>query len=312
MGFRAPWYRTAPVRRLNDPSRRDYDTVYLYASDFSEGLVVLQRPGRYVLRESVVYNPKRMRQSLEEILELHAEVPHAGAPHILGDFAAVVMYGRNIELDLNGHVLMQSPLHHLQQRFFALVELGDWPFLPGQGPADFGRPVLKGCTNVKVHNGSMGLTAHYAIHGNNCTKVTIANLDMYNFEVAGISLNNAEQLLIEKVHVHHNLARLPVRAQFLHAVFLHKYLVQRRDHMPSQITVDGRAYTVEAVQVQLRKALVDAHVDLMAGAAVGTQNADAKAFLMEEMLRAGRACVRDCTEPPGAVGERLCPGTRCQ
>ena len=97
----------------------------------------------------------------------------------------------NVIIDLNNHTLKQSEKHAFQQRFYANIELANSPFIPKQGPGDFkGSGTFKPSKNVLVMNGTLGRTSHHGIHANSATNIILYNLDITNFEVAGIALTN--------------------------------------------------------------------------------------------------------------------------
>ena len=60
------------------------------------------------------------------------------AAYGVGFFAAIAIEADDVVLDLAGHTIEQSAEHALLQRFFAVIELADQPFVPSQGPAGFG------------------------------------------------------------------------------------------------------------------------------------------------------------------------------
>ena len=55
------------------------------------------------------------------------------AEYQLGFFAAITVETSDVTLDMNGKSLQQSDEHALMQRFFSLIELGNSPFLAGEG-----------------------------------------------------------------------------------------------------------------------------------------------------------------------------------
>ena len=116
----------------------------------------------------------------------------------LGFFAAMAVESDGVIIDLNGFTLQQHPMHALMQRFFALIELGDQPFIPGQGPASgegFGKD-WRPAHQVTIKNGVLGLSSHHGIHGNECHEVLIENVTFRDHEVAAISLNGAQRVAI--------------------------------------------------------------------------------------------------------------------
>ncbi len=116
----------------------------------------------------------------------------------LGFFAAIAVETDGVIVDLNGFTLCQHPMHALMQRFFAIIELGDQPFIPGEGPATnggFGKD-LRPAHQVTIKNGVLGLSSHHGIHGNNCHDVLIEDVTFRDHEVAAISLNGAQRVAI--------------------------------------------------------------------------------------------------------------------
>ncbi len=118
----------------------------------------------------------------------------------LGFFAAIAVETDGVIIDLNGFILRQHPMHALMQRFFAIIELGDQPFIPGEGPASdggFGKD-LRPAHQVTIRNGTLGLSSHHGIHGNDCHDVLIEDVTFRDHEVAAISLNGAQRVAIVK------------------------------------------------------------------------------------------------------------------
>lgn len=103
------------------------------------------------------------------------------------------MESPDIVLDLNGYTIQMTELFALQQRFFAVIELADQPFIKAQGPAPidadgstFGGEVVA-CSNCVIKNGILGRSAHHGIHGHSATGLLIKDLLINDYEVAAIS-----------------------------------------------------------------------------------------------------------------------------
>ncbi len=92
----------------------------------------------------------------------------------IGFFAAIAIPADDVSVDLNDYTLEQSEEHALLQRFYANIELASAPFIPGQGPHDFGS-TFDPANNVTILNGTLGLSSHHGIHGNRNENVTIQN-----------------------------------------------------------------------------------------------------------------------------------------
>jgi hypothetical protein len=207
-----------------------YANVSLQQSDFAHGTVRLSTPAHYVLTEDIVFEPNPddnwMPTPAQTAGGAHAQYPVApfGGYH-LGFFAAITVEGEDIFLDLNGKVIRQSLVFSVQQRFFAVVELANTPFIPTQGPANFG-DVFKPAKNCLVANGTLGLSSHHGIHGNGMTKVIMQNLRIEQFEVAGIALNGGENCLIRNVQICNMSNDITVLSTYSSARFMEPVLAQ--------------------------------------------------------------------------------------
>ena len=91
--------------------------------------------------------------------------------------------------------MQQHPEHALQQRFFSVIELADQPFIPKQGPAQFGN-TIRSSSNVAIINGKIGLSSHHGIHGNGVNNIMVKNVDFIDNEVCGIALNGCTDTYI--------------------------------------------------------------------------------------------------------------------
>ncbi|WP_141135150.1 hypothetical protein [Puniceibacterium sediminis] len=212
--------------------------VEVRAKDFRNGTLRLTRPCCLRFTEDVIVNPNRPSMCKgedqretgidpdrdldwwpdlsdpDQIALYGAEGSEIGSAYQLGFFAAIAVEttGGTI-IDLNDyHLAMQSEFA-LQQRFFALIELADQPFVFSQGPSaaarGFGRN-LRPARQVMIKNGTLGRSAHHAIHGNNPSEVVLSNLTFRDYEVAAIAINGPRHLLIEDCVLQGNSAEVPV------------------------------------------------------------------------------------------------------
>lgn len=187
------------------PSRQRLPVVEVRQADFANGTYRIQTAGRYVFQENVVFDPAGAPENAEGGFRL-------------GFFAAISIETTNVVLDLNGKRLSQGPGHYLRQRFFSLIELANSPFVPKQGPANFGTD-FHPASNVEIRNGVLGTSSHHGIHGNNNTNVRINDLCIEDFEIGGIALNGCENVWIERCRVGPSKTNVPVNAKFSQAVF---------------------------------------------------------------------------------------------
>ena len=182
----------------------------------------------------------------------------------LGFFAAIVVAAEDVVLDLGGHTIAQSAEHALLQRFFSVVSLADRPFVPGQGPSDFGA-ALRAARNVVVRNGTIGRSAHHGIHGNANENVTIRAVDFVDYEVAAVALNGVRGLTVEDV-TGVNRKDVPVLGTWSAARFIAPYLDELvRTGANTTLTVQGRTRSAAEVRAALRASVNRVHADVVGG-----------------------------------------------
>lgn len=145
--------------------------------------------------------------------ETAPSLPKALAPSsgfVLGFFAAItVEHCEGTIIDLNGYRLACHEHFALQQRFHALIELANQPFIPDQGPTAFG-PNLRPARKVWIRNGEIGRSAHHGIHGNSMQDVLITDVTFRDYEVAAISLNGGRRIVIQDCQLEGTFTRVPV------------------------------------------------------------------------------------------------------
>ena len=180
----------------------------------------------------------------------------------LGFFAALVIQADNVVLNLNGHTIEQSAEHALLQRFFAVIELAEQPFIPNQGPADFGSSI-ESANNVIIKNGIIGRSAHHGIHGNNNSNIKIKNVDFIDYEVAAVALNGVKGLKISRSNAV-NRKDVPIIGTFSSGRFIKDYLNELvRKGSTTQLNVNGQLLSAVNIQRDLRNAINNAHEDII-------------------------------------------------
>lgn len=226
------------------------NVVYLANDDFLHGTYRITEPGIYILTEDIVLEfnaPSEEERSADTFSpnnydEFHwmprtdgsQDDHYMGAstwngPYQLGFFTAVTVETSNVVIDLNGYEIGMSPAFYLQQRFFSIFELAAKNFVAGQGPVDFG-PFLNSAQNVVIRNGIIGRASHHGIHANDARDVTLENLKIHNFDVAGIQLNGFDGVTITNCDIGPSSSDIPVTGRYLHA----RTLLRRFAHL-----VDG-------------------------------------------------------------------------
>jgi hypothetical protein len=175
--------------------RRPITNIYsffpLLQGDFKEGTKIIDSPGKYKLCEGIVFDPHNdnfSEPSPAEAYDPNLDIFDSNA-YGLGFFAALAITASNVELYLNGHSIEQSAGHALLQRFFAVIELNDSPFIANAGPAQFvgEGSTFQAASNVLIQGpGIIGRSAHHGIHGNNNVNVVIRDVTFEDFEVAAV------------------------------------------------------------------------------------------------------------------------------
>lgn len=231
--------------------------------DFDQGTVILTQPGVYTLGQDIEFNPNSRAQGGNSMPR--PDQPAYRSPAFrLGFFAAIVIQGRGITLDLNGRELRQSREHYLQQRFYANIELASSPFVFGQGPATFveAEEDFSPAELVVVKNGRLGRSSHHGIHGNNADGVLLEDLNIADFEVAAVHLNAGVHQTIQGCTMGPTARDVPVVGLFSNAKFIRPYvealaMAGEMDEMPLPVVVQNVSYTPAEVLAAL-DALVEA------------------------------------------------------
>ena len=171
------------------------DCFYLNNSHFIKGTYRIKYPGTYIITENIVFNPNPENnfQPYSTQSKYYNKFTYS-----LGFFAAITIESDNVTIDLDNYTIQQSKEHYKQQRFYANIELGNSPFTPNNGPANFGN-VFFNCNNIIIQNGTLGLSSHHGIHGNNSSNLWFKNLTINDYEVGGISLNGCHDIVCENL-----------------------------------------------------------------------------------------------------------------
>lgn len=190
------------------------------------------------------------------------------AAYGLGFFAAIVIAADDVILDLNGFRIQQSAEHALLQRFFATIELANAPFIPAQGPHDFGQ-TFTAARRVTVKNGVIGRSAHHGIHGNDNRDVVLRNLRFRGYEVGAITLNGVQRLLVDNVRGQ-NRKDVPILGTFSSAQFIKPYLAELiRNSDPTTLALNGQVIDAAGASAALTDAINAVHADLIVPVAAG-------------------------------------------
>ena len=136
----------------------------------------------------------------------------------LGFFAGITVEADKVVINMNKKKIKMSEKFYFMQRFFSLIELASSPFIPTQGPGDFGKNVRYG-ENVIIRLGRFGLSSHNGIHGNNNKHLYLNNLEIKDFEIAGVALNDVDNFLFSESVMGQNFQNVPVKGNVAFLVF---------------------------------------------------------------------------------------------
>lgn len=186
--------------------------THLTQQDFIHGTYRITKPGIYKLSENIIFDPEKDNDYQPQLAQYHTP------PYILGFFAAITVECEEVIIDLNQYTLEQSLAHSIQQRFYSNIELSSGPFMPGQGPGNFGSHI-KSAYKCIIMNGTLGRSSHHGIHGNATEMVLIHNLKIHTFEVAGIAINGCNSLRINKCKIGPVNQKVPVLGTYSAARF---------------------------------------------------------------------------------------------
>ena len=160
--------------------------------DFANGTLRIREPGLYVITEDIIFNPNEEMLKTEE---------YENGAYNMGFFAAIAIETKGVIIDLQGNTIRQSFSHYFRQRFFNIIQLGSTPFIPGQGPGPVKTDSFEAAVGCLILNGTLGLSSHGGIHGNNNEDIFIQNMKIVDFETTGIQLNGVHNAFIEDVKI---------------------------------------------------------------------------------------------------------------
>lgn len=237
----------------SDQKNHSKKVVNLKQKDFDDGTLRITEPCLIRLQENISFNPNRPNTWLTKdgtvttdfnkasnidpnrkldwwpnLIEkpeknktyFQKEVRHS---YRLGFFTAIALETKDIIIDLNNFTIQQSKEHALQQRFFTTIELADQPFVPKQGPHNFGN-ILKSASNILIKNGTFGLSSHHGIHGNNNRNIILKNLRFFDNEVSNIAINGGKNIYLSNINVIRNRQDIPVLGSYSAGRFLKLFL----------------------------------------------------------------------------------------
>ena len=131
---------------------------------------------------------------------------------------------------------------YLQQRYFTLIECGAKYFLPNQGPSNWQIAGEYYASHLEIKGpGTLGLSSHHAIHGMRNEHLNIHDIEITNFEVAGIQCNGGNNVIIDSCTVGPQNTDIPVLGRYAHArAMLPRYKELNDEYGDEEITFYNR------------------------------------------------------------------------
>jgi len=258
---------------------------YLSSSDFALGTYRITKSGTYCLTEDISFNPVPGTNASPNIKgawfpgfydsaygfgTTDFSNPALGdtfigpkfGPFALGFFAVITVETSDVIIDLKGFTIGQSFAHYIQQRYFAIIEIGNTPFATKQGPNGMFGTFVSELKNIVIKNGEIGLSSHHGIHSNNAKNVLLTDLKIKDFEVGGIQLNGFDGATIDNVEIGPSSTQVPVNSLYSGARFTLQgyYGLRRVSGLKSvddySITFSGgRTLTIKEIIERLRTSL---------------------------------------------------------
>lgn len=208
-----------------NPEKNEKKVVLIKNKDLKFGTLIVDRPVALRLEEDIVFNPNNENESNKYFRPEKSKKSdrYNNSAFRLGFFAAIIISGKDIIVDLNCKSIAQGIGHYLIQRFYSHIELTNIPFIPTEGPTKFGDKIIA-AKNCLIMNGSFKLSSHHAIHGNKNVNVTIENIKIERCELAGIALNGSDKIVVKDVHMDQEFEDVPILGTFSTAVQLMPFL----------------------------------------------------------------------------------------
>lgn len=261
----------------------------LSQSDFDDGTVRLRESGTYCVTEDIEFNPRASwLESANEEGAYHpvndsafpGSVSLRDGGYALGFFAAIAIEADSVTVDLCGFSIAFGFDFYLQQRFGAIVEIANQPFLPGVGPGTSFGANFSFVDNVVIRNGTLGLSSHHGVHSNGASNVLMEDLVIRDFEVCGVQMNGFQNVTLLNLDVGPSLHSVPLSGYYSNARFL--LLALRRlieeyestEGVAPSTTFDGnRTMTLRDIEEDLAHSM-----DLVFGVLTGSISESAASF----------------------------------
>jgi len=205
----------------------------LTQSSFRNGTVRITKPGKYVLAEDITFSPN----ASNDFRPLPTQTKYSNRAYSLGFFAAITIEVDGVEIDLNGKTLKQGDKMAWMQRFYANIETASTPFIPGQGPGDFGKNI-RSPKYIYIHGGTLGRSSHHGIHGNGNEYVVVEDVKMIDYEFVGSAINGGKYIVHHNCKILRNFKDLKVLATWSAALFAQQFTDDIAHKLAENTSVD--------------------------------------------------------------------------
>lgn len=209
--------------------------VQLHQHDFVNGTFRILESGEYHIREDINFGPRPDNDYWNDPRDRYYPI----ANFYMGFFAAITIEVDDVELYFHGHTIQQTEKFYLLQRFFNTIQLNDKVFVNNEGVGALNyqnrdNVTMDGHTqtvgnlvtvkNIRIQGGTIGRSSHIGIHGNGAQRVTIKDMIIENFEVAGIQCNGCKRVVIDRCTVGPSSREVPALATFSNARFMDLFI----------------------------------------------------------------------------------------
>ena len=248
--------------------------VTLYIFELTMPLFSSKRTAHHRLCDNIVFCPSNninVETASDEEIASAFDPIEQGNPkynnneYALGFFAAIAVQADDVSLFLNGYSIGQCREHALMQRFFAVIELASAPFILNAGPHNFVSNTFTPAKNFKLTGpGTVGLSSHHGIHGNENENVLISGVTFTDFEVGAVSLNNVKGLTIKNCDIPNNRHDVPILGSFSAALKIRPYLKHLLESNPDySMTLGGSVKSATEVYNTLVGHIANVYKDVM-------------------------------------------------
>ena len=262
--FDPDWTETEDDNAITEDARES-NVVALYQSDFLHGTYRIVESGTYVIMEDITFDfnkPSDIEMAADSFspnsidgdelywFPTHSQAESGGdypglydyeGVYTLGFFAGITVEADFVTIDLNGHRLEQSEHFYFQQRFFVLIEMASRPFVPGEGPADWGVDDQVYPSHLEIKDGVLGRSSHHGLHGINIDDVVISNVVVEYFDIAGFQCNGCNNVVVRDCVFGPQNRDIPVLGRYTHSrALLPRFKQLVDDHGEEEIVFYGR------------------------------------------------------------------------